>query len=363
MTTRQSAHHGSRSTARATRQETRTGTVPRRARTATRATGCRTHCPEAQRARARAADRRRCARRPARARRSPATANVPRRGRERHVRLPRQSRPEPLDRAGQLDEPPIGSLPHPYQRIEPDRECRRIVEWIAERAEHQLAPQRRHALGERGADLTVGQHEAARLLGERQPAADHLCRRRQPGRAARRRPRRRDRCRRAAAPDGRAASTNEPSGSSMPSIGTSAIGRSVITSRRSKAIATGRVDSLTTSITVTPPASAHVYTVCTTSPCGTRTRVSVTGVPRQPLLSHRRLDGRDVPTVVGRDEPVQRRRPVPRLDRTPRRDRRAPGVADDSRGDHRCATRAQPSSLLLVRDISAAKASPAERPS
>ena len=135
--------------------------------------------------------------------------------------------------------------------------------------------------------------------------------------AAHHRPNRRARCRRESVPGARAASRTRPPASAMPSIGTSAIGRSVSTSRRLNAIATGSDDSLATSTTVMPPASAHEYTVCTTSPPGTRSRVSVTGVPSTRSLSHRRLVPRHVPAVVGRHVPVERRRAVPRLDPHP----------------------------------------------
>ena len=84
------------------------------------------------------------------------------------------------------------------------------------------------------------------------------------------------------------------------------------------ATAIGNDDSLVTSMIVSPPASATEYTRCTASPLGIRTLVSTTGVPSSTRLTSRRLVLRPVPAVVGGDEPVERRRAVPRLDRAPR---------------------------------------------
>ena len=150
---------------------------------------------------------------------------------------------------------------------------------IGEHPEHQLAPLGDHPPASAAPPSPSGSTNRLARSASADPSPHHL--RRTPA-TGRERAHRASRVRDTDANprrDDRAAARTSPRAASMPSIGTSAIGRSVSTSRRSKAIATGSVDSLTTSITVMPPASAHEYTVCTTSPRGTRTRVSVTGVP------------------------------------------------------------------------------------
>ena len=148
-------------------------------------------------------------------------------------------------------------LAEPHELAGPEHEQRRIVGRIGRPGQHQLA-----SLGD---DASRQRRSATRPPGARtgwrgrpsanQPRTTCAAVGTDRQRAAARSPpcasatRIRARC-----PSG---ITNAPAGSSMPSIGTSAIGRSVNTSRRSNAIATGNDDSLATSITVMPPPSAQ----------------------------------------------------------------------------------------------------------